>query len=316
LQLTSLDPLEISSYREAEIERLFDAAVGGPTDWIINGGQKEIDVARRLISNGRSWRGFLPPDHTLNAYSASLFNGYQKEVSRQGSHLVALTSDTMGRLHVRSVLEEIEIMKVSGDLKPGRYILARNVDPPWQGIYEILRIVSRDVVLGRAYLGEYPNGVRLFHFAMAHRYGFEQMLPSDHRDLFDSSNAPNAVKLRGIWRMDALGLAGSAGCIAYLRLDPKPDGRLESAFEAAGLVEHLMVPRAVAEHFKVPDFHGSADETRRLGEDFLIGRQFLAATPEISMSPAAAVGLLRPAEAGQVDQYCLQYLLSRVGELP
>ena len=69
-----------------------------------------------------------------------------------------ITSDTDDRIHARNSLEEIEIGHDSkGTLEPGRYILLRYLDPPWQGFYDIFKIINDDLLIGRVYLGEYPE---------------------------------------------------------------------------------------------------------------------------------------------------------------
>src|SRR5207244_7723067 len=143
-------------------------------EWIVTDRRKEVELAHRIISNGKSWRGFLPPDHTLNQYSTSLFGGYWKTVYRESGRLLGTTEALIGQSRARIYLQEIKIElghKVSADLKPGSYVLARYFDPPWDGFYEVLNIVSRDIVVGRTYMGEFPNGVRLFHFLLVQRYG-------------------------------------------------------------------------------------------------------------------------------------------------
>jgi cholesterol oxidase len=311
-----LDPVQVSSYREAELERLFDSTAGGPAEWIVTGGQKGFDVRQRLISNAQLWRGFLPVDHTISAVSAPLFGGFQKTVTRRGSRLISTTEDGRGRLRVRSQLKEVEIKKGTGDLKAGRYILGSYLDPPWEGLYEVLRILTSDIVLGRVYSGKYPHGARLFAFTLCRLYEFDRMTIADHRDLFDSGIPVNPSELAGVWRMDAIGCASSAGSIGYLRLQPKPDGRLESALESAGLMEHLILPSFVADTFNVVDLGPEGDGIRQLTDDLLIGRHDFAAPPEFSLWPATLVGLLRHERKGANGGYSFQYLLSRVGELP
>ncbi len=53
-----------------------------------------------------------------------------------------------------------------------RYILLRYLDPPWQGFYDVFKIINDDLMIGRGYLGEYPNGARVFTVPMTRRYSF------------------------------------------------------------------------------------------------------------------------------------------------
>ncbi len=42
----------------------------------------------------------------------------------------------------------------TGTLEPGKYILLRYLDPPWQGFYDVFKIINDDLLIGRVYLGD------------------------------------------------------------------------------------------------------------------------------------------------------------------
>ena len=138
----------------------------------------------------------------------------------------------------------MKLDKAQGTLEAGRYILLRYLDPPWQGFYDIFKMINDDLLIGRVYLGDYPNGQRVFTFPMTRRYAFNQMTVDDHAALYAASAAPPAADLEGVWRMDAISNANQAGGIAYLQFNSKPDGSFEARYELMGLMEGLVVPRS------------------------------------------------------------------------
>ena len=108
--------------------------------------------------------------------SSAIFTGFRKQFFVKDGKYAGITSDTDDRIHARNSLEEIEIGHDSkGTLEPGRYILLRYLDPPWQGFYDIFKIINDDLLIGRVYLGEFPNGARVFTFPMSRVYSFDQM---------------------------------------------------------------------------------------------------------------------------------------------
>ena len=145
--------------------------------------------------------------------------------------------------------------KADGTLEPGNYILLHYLDPPWQGFYDIFKIINEDLLIGRVYLGKYPHGTRVFTFPMSRLYAFDQMTVDDHDALYAAGDVPAAADLDGVWRMDIISNANHAGGIAYLQFSNLPDGRFEARYQLMGLIEGLVVPGFRAGPFPVERFH-------------------------------------------------------------
>ena len=119
-------------------------------------------------------------------------------------------------------------------------------------------------MIGRVYLGEYPNGTRLVTFPMSRRYAFSDMTVDDHAALYAAGTAPTAADLNGAWRMDAISNANSAGGVAYLQFQNQPDGRFEANYQLMGLMEGLVTPKFLQDHFQLTDFTTFHDEIRKV----------------------------------------------------
>ncbi len=311
VSFAGLQPVDVIGRPEAELERVFRSVPSFGIDTLLNKGERKIDVAKREIFNDAYWKGFFPAGHLLNRMSAAIFTGFQKRFFQEGNHYKGITSDTDGRINARNTLEELNLTKRTGDLDPGRYILLRYIDPPWQGFYDVFRIVSDELILGRVYFGEYPNGARVFTFPMSRRYSFDQMTVEDHRQLWESGSVPTPQDLNGVWRMDAISNANHAGGIAYLQFDAKPDGRLESRYRLMGLMEGLVTPSFVADHFQLHDFTMFHDEIREVDGKFLVGKYVMDLPAAIAQAiPATSLGLLH-VEGGRVGFY---YLLTKADQ--
>lgn len=303
-----LQAVEVIGRPEAELERLFRSVPSFGIDTLLNSGTRKIDAAKREIFNDAYWKGFFPAGHILNTMSAAIFTGFQKRFFKESNNYRGMTSDTDGRINARNTLEELNLTERTGDLDPGRYILLRYVDPPWQGFYDVFRIISNELIIGRVYFGEFPNGARVFTFPMSRRYSFDQMTVEDHRRLWDSGKVPSKQDLNGTWRMDAISNANQAGGVAYLQFDAKPDGRLESRYQLMGLMEGLVTPSFVSDHFQLHDFTPFHDEIREVDGNFLVGRYVMDLPATVAQAvPAASLGLLH-VEAGRFGFY---YLLTK-----
>jgi hypothetical protein len=214
----------------------------------------------------------LPAGHVLNAMSSAIFTGFQKRFKKEGNKFTGITSDTDGRINARNSLEELNLTQKTGDLEPGRYIKLNYLDPPWQGFYDIFKVINKDLLIGHVYLGTYPNGLRMFTFPMTRVYGFNNMKVEDHRRIWEKAVVPTKQELNGIWRMDVISNANQASGLANLAFDLKPDGRLESRYLLLGLIEGLVMPSFAANHFQLTDFTPFHDEIRKIDKDLMVGK--------------------------------------------
>ena len=307
--------LEIVERREAELERMFQAAPSLPIDVMLNtGGDPVIDPVTKVIHTDVAWKGFFPARHILNQLSAAIFTGFQKSFKKEGARYTGLTSDTDGRIRARNSLEQLDLKKQTGDLAPGRYILLRYLDPPWQGFYDVFKVINKDLLIGRVYLGTYPNGRRMFTFPMTRAYGFNNMKVEDHRTLWSKAAVPTKQELHGVWRMDVISNANQAGGIAHLTFDLKPDGRLESRYQLMGLIEGLVMPSFAANHFQLTDFTGFHDEIRKIDAGLMIGKWVVELPPEAAtLPPFGSLGIFHQEnEPGETrPRFGYYYLLTR-----
>ena len=233
--MAAIDALDAVTYNEDQLEALFRRCPTMGIDTLVNqGGPPAIDTAAQTIRNDDYWKGFFPQGHVLNAMSSAIFTGFRKQFHKQNGKYTGITSDTDGRIHARNSLEEVEAGHDTGTLEPGNYILLRYLDPPWQGFYDIFKIINDDLLIGRVYLGEYPNGARRLHLPHVAALRFGNMTVDDHAALYAAGSSPTAAELDGVWRMDVISNANHAGGVAYLQFQNLPDGRFVAQLPADG----------------------------------------------------------------------------------
>ncbi|MDX1983676.1 MAG: GMC family oxidoreductase [Bryobacteraceae bacterium] len=314
-----MDALPAISKTEAELERIFQAAESKDIGMMVNrGGDIEIDTVHKVIRNDHAWKGYFPAGHLLNRMSALIFTGFQKRFELKAAKFSGLTSDTDGRIRARNSLEMLTLTKKTGDLPPGKYVLLKYLDPPWQGFYDIFKVINPDLLIGRVYMGTYPNGTRLFTFPMTRTYAFNHMRVEDHRQIWEKqASVPTKQDLNGMWRMDVISNANQAGAIAYLQFDLKPDGRLESRYQLMGLFEGLVMPSFAASHFTLTDFTGFHDEIRKVNDDLLIGKWVVELPAETAnLPPFGSLGIFHqeqvPGESR--PRFGYYYLLTRTSQ--
>lgn len=283
VSLSAIDPLDAAGYSESRLETLFRRCKTLGIDTMLNqGGAPDIDVAKHIVKNDGYWKGFFPNGHILNQMSALLFTGFKKEFHKVDGHYTGLTSDTDDHIKARNSLEEITLKKNSGTLEEGKYILLRYLDDPWTGFYDVFKVINENLLIGRVYLGHYPHGIRMFTFPMTRIYSFDQMTVEDHNALYDKGSVPTKEDLNGVWRMDIISNANHAASAAYLQFTMKPDGRLESRYQAMGLFEGLSIPSFTQDHFQMNDFTPFHDEIRKVEDGYMAGKYVTGVPPGLS----------------------------------
>jgi cholesterol oxidase len=317
VSMATIDPLDVVTYNEGQLEALFRRCPTMGIDTLVNqGGPPVIDTAAGTIRNDQFWKGYFPKDSVLNAMSSAIFTGFRKQFSKQGNNYVGITSDTDNRIHARNSVEVVTAGHDTGTLEPGTYILLKYLDPPWQGFYDIFKIENDDLMIGRVYLGKYPNGTRLITFPMSRRYAFSDMTVDDHGALYAAGSSPSAPDLNGVWRMDTISNANHANGIAYLQFQNLPDGRFVASYQLMGLMEGLVTPTFLKDHFQLNDFTTFHDEIRKVTADFLVGKYMTQLPPALSAVVSnSSLGLFHTEAGGQFGFY---YMLTRAAkkELP
>ena len=312
VSMTGIRALDAIDYSEGQLEALFRRCKTMPIETLVNkGGPPHPDPATQIIRNDAYWKGFFPKGHVLNAMSSAIFTGFRKafSVAADGT-FKGITSDTDDRIHARNSLEMVDGGR--GTLEPGRYILLKYLDPPWQGFYDIFKVINQDLMIGRVYLGEFPNGSRVFTFPMSRVYSFDQMTAVDHQELYKFGTVPSPADLEGVWRMDTISNANHAGGIAYLQFNNKPDGRLEARYQLMGLMEGLVAPSFLKDHFQLNDFTPFHDEIRKVSSDFMVGTYMTGLPPALaSLLGSSSLGLFHTQANGQFGFY---YTITRVTE--
>jgi cholesterol oxidase len=320
VSVPGFDPLEVVHDKEADLERIFSRVETKSIATMVNTGQWAIDVDKGIIRNDTVWKGFFPRGHILNEISTSLFVGFKKQFTRTPNGIIGVTSDSDGRIKVPNTLEEITVTERTGTLEPGKYMLLRYTTFPWTGFYDIFKVVSDDLLIGRVYLGVYPHGRRLFTFAMTRVYGLDDMTVSDHQTLYQRSPAPTKEQLAGLWEMRAIANAAATGVVAYLKFDVKPDGRVEARYRFLGLLEGMVEPVFAPDHFQLNDFTPFHDEIRYVSDDFFVGKYTTASPPALmDLFGPDSLGLFQlETGSGGSPQFSFYYTLrrSKTTELP
>ena len=309
---SGLDPVDIADRSEQELERIFESAPTLGIEAMMNSDEHHIDSGARQVVDRRYWKGFFPKGHVLNQLSSLVYTGFRKHFWKNpDGRFAGKTSDTDIHIIADNTLEEFEIKEQTGDLKPGKYIRLNYENPEWRGFYDVFKVINKELLIGRVYMGTFPNGLRQFTFPMTTRYDYSRMTAAAHAELFANAAVPTKAELQGSWRMDTISNANQASGVAFLRFDNKPDGRLEARYQLMGVVEGLVLPTEMRNHFQLNDFTQFRDEIRKLDSDLMIGKWVTDAPLPAPFTDLGIFHVTKDPATGK-EQFGFHYLLYNV----
>jgi hypothetical protein len=110
--------------------------------------------------------------------------------------------------------------------------------------------------------------------------------------------------------MDVISNANHAAGLAYLQFQNLPDGRFTANYQLMGLMEGLVTPSFLTDHFQLNDFTTFHDEIRGVTPDFLVGK-YMTALPDVvaPLVSNSSLGLFHTETGGQFGFY---YTLTRM----
>jgi cholesterol oxidase len=313
ISMAGIDPADYIEASDSQVDRLFRRVTTLPIEKLINTGERRVDAANRRIFNDTHWKGFFPKGVPVEALAARLYTGYTKRFFRDGNKIAGTTQSSDGMLRARNTLETIHLKESKGVHDPGDYILLKYPDPPWQGFYDLIRVVNDNMIVLQVCAGKFPDGFRMFSGVMVRSYGYDQMTALDHADLWAGATRPTKEELEGAWRMAVIANANQAAGLAWLKFENKPDGRIESRYQLMGLLEGLVMPQFALDHFRLDDFTPFHDEIRKLDDDLLIGK-WITDVPEAfaALFPVGSLGIFHTESDGPAGRrFGFYYLLRK-----
>lgn len=297
---------------DQELDGLFRQASTLPVEKLINSGTHRVDGAGCEIFNDLRWKGFLPRGLPLRDFTAQFGLSYAKRFWPRKDRCLGETQYIDGRVTLNHRLDEVTLDAPVNDLDSGRYIVLYYTDPGFEHVfYDVMKVVSEDVVLYRGYRGQFPHGTRGFAAPLLRRYGLAQAGVDDHDALMDRARPAAPDHLEGRWRMDIVHSQQDIG-VAHLTFAARGDSHVRSGFEPGKASPHVLPP-GMAEHFSSPAFVTAPTELRQLTDDVLAGRwetDLTGAYARLVLS--GALPLFRQTrDAGGRKRFTMRYLLRR-----
>ncbi|HEY6404489.1 MAG TPA: GMC family oxidoreductase, partial [Nitrososphaeraceae archaeon] len=145
------------------------------------------------IYNNRYWKGFFPIDQDLRLIQ--YFGGFWKRFYKEGQVLKGITHPFDAPMVYAPNLPQLQ--KYPGY---GEVILLKYTSPEFTLFYDLLKIIDKNIILGKAFFGSPPFGNQILTFSMARKYHADFMTEEDHEIIYDHyARAPKDTEVIGRW---------------------------------------------------------------------------------------------------------------------
>ena len=236
---------------------------------IIPGTNWEFDKNTLTIHNNLFWKGFFGRDTDLMTTGMRAFGGFYKKFRKISGHFKGVTKPFEVPVFAKSSAVEKELPG------HGKIIHLEYEDLPYNQAYDILKIVDKNHILGKAYLGEFGRGRLLFDFSMSKEYSMEFMGEDDLNALFysnDYSKTPTKHEMVGKWEGMLVSDSFVTPRSQIFDFNYNGEGEYNMHYNFGNLLRGFSDVSPRDDIFRFDDFTQFHDELRMVRPDIVVGK--------------------------------------------
>jgi hypothetical protein len=220
-----------------------------------------------MIYNNKYWKGFFPVDQNFDA--VRYFGGFWKRFYKEGEIVKGVTHPYEVPSVYAANLPELEnIHKGLGEVIHLKY-----TSPEYSLFYDLLKIVDKDVVLGKAFLGISPFSMQILTFSMSRRYDVNFMTEEDHETIYQKyARAPNVDEIIGKWNGKLVSDSTLTPVTQVFNYTKDNLGRLQMEYTFGGLLRGISRVVLTPEQMNMYDFTNWHDEVKAVKDNFMVGK--------------------------------------------
>lgn len=218
-----------------------------------------------MIYNNKYWKGFFPADQdfTLVRY----LGGFWKRFYKEGNEIRGVTHPFETNIDVPNIAE-LKTFEGFGDL-----VYLKYTSPEFSIFYDLLKIVDKDIVLGKAFLGIPPFGNHILDFSMSRSYSVDFMTEEDHETIYEQyARSPAADEIIGRWNGRLVSDSALTPVTQVFTYTRDNIGKLQMEYLFGGLLRGISRITLTPEQMNMYDFTDWHDEVRIVTKDFMVGK--------------------------------------------
>jgi hypothetical protein len=276
-----------------------------PIETLVNAGAREIDVKTKTIFSDTRWKGIYPPDSPLPAWIFQ--NGFTKRFWKENGSIKGITSTFDDTIKGHNKLRALD------PNDPAKGILLEYLEPAYTLFYDVLNVISDDIVVGKAFTGKYPDGSLLLNFTMARRYSFDFMSAEDHRELWEKyGKAPDTRKISGEWEGRMVSNASLTPPLFRFRYTVDQSGKVNCKWNFMNILKGISKIKLTTKELEMFDFTNFHDEIRMIDADAMIGRYLPKSERMLNLMGDRDLGLVHFEKTGEGTRPVIYYYIKRV----
>ena len=265
-----------------------------------------FDGTTMMITNDSHWKGIFPRDSDIPNTLVLYFGGFWKRFRKVREEITGTTHPYEVGVFAKNKAQEKEIEGF------GKVILLEYLETPYNQFYDVLKIVDKDTILGKAFFRRIAPGAEMMTFSMSRKYPFEFMDEEDHEMLYNKMKKPTLESMVGIWEGQLVSDSAWTESVFRFRYYFDANKKLKNDYLFGGVLAGTARLEEKEDHLEMYDVTGNFhDELRQVNENIIIGKYY--------SSPSFVFSWLPPGLSFiHLDQtrpsIYLPYILKRVGK--
>jgi hypothetical protein len=262
-----------------------------------------FDRETLTIYNNKYWKGFFPIDQNFD--SVRYFGGFWKRFFKEGDILKGVTHPyEVPSLYANNLPQLENVHRGLGEVIHLKY-----TSPEFSLFYDLLKIIDKDVVLGKAFLGISPFSMQILTFSMSRRYDVNFMTEEDHETIYQQySRAPNTEKVVGKWNGRLVSDSTLTPVTQVFNFTKDNVGKLQMEYTFGVLLKGISRVALTSEQMNMYDFTSWHDEVKIVKNDFMLGKW---CSPWTKIPLTFGPSFLSIEHGTEGNRFCLRYILNR-----
>jgi hypothetical protein len=260
-----------------------------------------FDSDTLMIYNNKYWKGFFPIDQNFDA--VRYFGGFWKRFYKEGEIIKGVTHPyEMPSIYAANLPELENIHRGLGEVIHLKY-----TSPEYSLFYDLLKIVDKDVVLGKAFLGISPFSMQILTFSMSRRYEVNFMTEEDHETIYQKyARAPNVEEIIGSWNGKLVSDSTLTPVTQVFNYTKDNLGKLQMEYTFGGLLKGISRVILTPEQMNMYDFTNWHDEVKAVKGNFMVGKW---CSPWTKIPLTFGPSFLDVEHGAEGNRFCLRFNL-------
>jgi len=263
-----------------------------------------FDKDTLMIYNNKHWKGFFPIDQQVAPMR--YFGGFWKRFFKKDGMLQGVTHPYDAPVYADNIPQVIDHPRF------GQVIHLKYTGSEYAMFYDLLKIVDKDTILGKAFLGIPPTGSQLLVFSMSRKYNVDFMTEKDHEEIFAKhGRSPQTEEVLGRWTGRLVSDSALTPDVQVFTYTKDNFGKLQMQYVFGNLLSGISRVELTSDHMRMYDFTNWHDEVKMVTNDFMVGKWCSPAFQlEIGNS---APSFLHVEDVPEGKRLCLCFTLKRRG---